>query len=78
MPDSSNATTALDFMNVRELAALLRVSATTVYRLAEKREIPFHRLSKELRFQRADVEEYVRRHRVEAIGPSTYERLQKS
>ncbi|MBU0625816.1 helix-turn-helix domain-containing protein [Patescibacteria group bacterium] len=56
-----------NLLNVRELAALLKVSATSVYRLVERRDIPFVRLPRGLRFSEADVEAFLARHRVEAV-----------
>ncbi|MFH1047315.1 MAG: helix-turn-helix domain-containing protein [Patescibacteria group bacterium] len=54
-------------LNVRELATLLKVSPTSIYRLVERRAIPFVRLPRGLRFSEADVENYLARHRVEAV-----------
>ena len=51
----------------RELAAVLKVSLTTVYRLVDRRAIPFHRISRKLRFSTADVDEFVKSSRVETI-----------
>ena len=46
-------------INVRELAALLEVSATSIYRLVEGRKISFVRLPRGLRFREADVEAFL-------------------
>jgi len=54
-------------LNVRDLAALLKVSATSVYRLVERRDIPFVRLPRGLRFRGADVEAFLARRTVEAV-----------
>jgi excisionase family DNA binding protein len=53
-------------LTVQELAALLRLSPTTIYRLAARREIPFYRLPNGLRFMKSEINEYLVRHRVEA------------
>jgi len=55
---------ASDLLNVQELAELLRLSKTSVYRLVEHRLIPFHRLPRGLRFKRSDIDEYLQRCRV--------------
>lgn len=53
-----------ELLNVQELADLLRVSRTSVYRLVENRAIPFHRLPRGLRFKRNDIDDYLQRCRV--------------
>jgi excisionase family DNA binding protein len=54
-------------LNVRELAAKLKVSATSIYRLVEGRKIPFVRLPRGLRFREADVEAFLARLTVAAV-----------
>jgi excisionase family DNA binding protein len=56
-----------EFLNVRELGELLRLSNTSIYRLVERREIAFIRLPRGLRFSRTDIEEYLARHRTEQM-----------
>jgi excisionase family DNA binding protein len=51
---------------VADVAAWLDISTTSVYRLAERREIPFYRLRGALRFAKEDVERFLARQRVEA------------
>lgn len=55
-------------LRVRQVAVLLNVSNTAVYRLVERREIPFYRFTRKLRFRTSDVEEFLRSTRVEQIG----------
>ena len=55
-----------DLITVKELASILRVSETSVYRLVERRAIPFHRLPRGLRFRREDVDGYLNKCRVES------------
>ena len=54
-------------LNVDELARLLRLSRTSVYRLVERRLIPFFRLPRGLRFSKTDVEAYLRKTRVNSV-----------
>ena len=42
-----------------EVAALLRVSRSTVYRLVESRLVPFYRVAGALRFERRDILDYL-------------------
>ena len=53
-------------LQVADVAAWLDISTTSVYRLAERREIPFYRLRGALRFAKEDVERFLARQRVEA------------
>jgi len=52
----------------RELAAMLRLSMSSVYRPIARRNIPFHRFNRKLRFRLGDVEEFLKGNRVEKIG----------
>jgi excisionase family DNA binding protein len=51
-----------------EAAELLRLSKASIYRLVEKRAIPFYRVSGSLRFAQKDLEEYLARGRVEPVS----------
>lgn len=62
-PNASSALLTLD-----EVAAVLRVSKTSVYRLVERRELPFCRVGRSLRFTREDIEAYLQARRVESIA----------
>jgi excisionase family DNA binding protein len=64
-------------MTVREAAHFLSVSASTLYGWAWQRKIAFVKVGRALRFDRADLEKFVRANRFEArthskrtIGPS--------
>lgn len=54
------------FQTVDELALMLHVSKTTVYRLVESRQIPFYRVSGSLRFSYEDIQSYLHKNR---FGP---------
>lgn len=60
--------TGYELLKVTELASILRVSPTSIYRLVEGRKLPFHRLPRGLRFRRKDVDEYLGKCRVETVG----------
>jgi excisionase family DNA binding protein len=47
------------FLSPQELAVFLNISVKTVYRLIEKRLIPFYKIGGSLRFRKEDVEEYL-------------------
>jgi excisionase family DNA binding protein len=48
-------------MTVPELAAYLKVHRVTVYRLASRRGLPGFRIGTELRFRRADIDEWIKK-----------------
>ena len=45
-----------DIFTVGEVAAYLKLPISTVYRLAERREIPGHKVGRQWRFQRAVID----------------------
>ncbi len=51
-----------------EVAALLRISRATLYRLVESRRVPFYRIGGVLRLDRRDLVEYLARQRVNPIS----------
>lgn len=50
-----------DIFTVAEVAAYLKLPISTVYRLAERREIPGHKVGRQWRFQRVVIDEWLRR-----------------
>jgi excisionase family DNA binding protein len=46
-------------MTVREVAAYLNVNEKTVYRLAQRRELPGFKVAGAWRFQRQDLERWI-------------------
>lgn len=63
-------------LTVREVAALLSVSETTVYRLKGRGEIGFVKVGGSLRFRPGDVADYQDRRSVTALGYPDQERLE--
>ena len=66
-PSTRVSATPPRLLTVNEVAGLLRVSKTSVYRLVERRLIPFYRLPGSLRFTEEDVQAFLRRKRVEPM-----------
>lgn len=60
MTQHETTETPSPFMTAQEVAALLRLSSTTVYRLADAHKIPHFRISHALRFDRKEVETWAR------------------
>jgi len=50
-----------------ELASILRMSKSSIYRIIEKREIPFYKISGSLRFKESDIESYINSSRIESM-----------
>jgi excisionase family DNA binding protein len=47
------------YWKVSEVAAAIQVSVQTVYRYVANREIPFHKLSKAVRFKPSEIESWM-------------------
>lgn len=61
------STTTKKMLTTAELAELLRLSKTSVYRLIEKRTIPFYKIGWKILFDKKDVDDYILKNRVEPI-----------
>lgn len=59
--------TTLELLTIRDVAELLKVSASSVRRLQQGRHIPFIKIGGSIRFTKKDVIEYLARMRVESI-----------
>lgn len=57
-----NEAEAATLLTVREVAAKLRMSVTSVYRLVDRRAIRFFRCTRSLRFRPNDVDAFVATH----------------
>lgn len=49
-----------DVLTAEEVAKLLRVTKITVYKQAKKGQIPSFKVGRALRFNREEIEEYIR------------------
>ncbi|HBA36831.1 TPA: hypothetical protein DCZ15_03075 [Candidatus Falkowbacteria bacterium] len=56
-----------EFLTTEQLAELLSLSKTSIYRLISHRLIPFYKLGHNVRFKRADVLEYLERNCIRSI-----------
>jgi excisionase family DNA binding protein len=61
--------TDLDFLNLKEVATILRVTPISVYRLIAKQSIPVYRACRKILFKRKDVVDYLEQHRK---NPASY------
>jgi len=57
----------IEFLTTEQLARLLSLSKTSVYRLISSRSIPFYKLGHNIRFWKNDVLEYLEKNRVKSM-----------
>ncbi len=62
-PDFIQQSTPI-FLSPDQLAKLLKLSKATVYRLIEKRALPFYKIGGSLRFKQNEIMEYVEKCRI--------------
>jgi len=70
MPIGNDPT--IEFITPNELARLLRISKAGVYRLVDKRQIPFHKVMGSLRFDKEDVMSFLQQNRIAPVGLKNY------
>ena len=70
MPTNSNS--KIEIMTPQEVAHTLQISKAGVYRLIDKRLIPFYKVIGSIRFDRNDVLLYLQTNRVEVVGQHNY------
>lgn len=58
---SSTATRIHEFYTTSELAKLLRVTETTIYRMARRGELPYYAIGRSMRFRHVDVDDFLKR-----------------
>jgi excisionase family DNA binding protein len=54
------------YWKVNEVAAAIQVSEQTIYRYVAKREIPYHKLSRTVRFKPSEIESWMESRKAEA------------
>jgi excisionase family DNA binding protein len=57
----------IELLTIRDVAALLKVSVTSVRRLQHGRHIPFIKVGGSVRFTKADIIAYLQKGRIEVI-----------
>jgi excisionase family DNA binding protein len=63
----NDVSTTNNLITPEELASLLRMSKPSVYRLIEKRKIPFYKISGSIRFKISDIKKYIEDARIDSI-----------
>ncbi|MCH7519910.1 MAG: helix-turn-helix domain-containing protein [Candidatus Dadabacteria bacterium] len=70
MQTDSNLTPEL--LTPDELATMLKISKAGVYRLVEKRRIPFHKVTRSVRFDKKDILSFLQQNRIESVSSQYY------
>lgn len=76
---TSNATElnddSMQFLNLKEVACIMRVTPSSIYRLVEKRALRFYRVARKLLFKKKDVIDFIDRTKTEELvyEPIPYE-----
>ena len=65
---TTDSNTLPNMLTPDDLAGILRISKTSVYRLVERRRIPFFRVGGSLRFAKSDVLAYLNGNRIESVN----------
>ena len=60
-PNSSGDISEVKFLTIAEVAAMMRVSKMTVYRIVHSGELPAVRVGRSFRVTEKDVDEYIKR-----------------
>ncbi len=53
---------AAEILTIRDVAAYLKLPVSTVYRLAERRELPGHKVGRQWRFHKSILDDWFRQH----------------
>jgi len=70
-----------EVLTVRELAELLRVDEKTVYRMAQRGELPGFKVSGSWRFEQGDIRAWIearKRAGVRSLAPGRHKRTKRS
>ena len=68
---SIDSDTTIELLTVFDVAKLLKISQTGVYRLKERRLVPFSKVMGKILFEKRDILAYLRKNRTESIDSYT-------
>ena len=71
MPTDSNQTKK--FLSPTKLAAMFDMSISGVYLMVAKRQIPFHKVNRKVRFDEKDIASFLQQTRIESVGSQYYD-----
>ncbi len=61
-PAERKGRSGTEILTIREVAAYLKLPVSTVYRLAERRDLPGHKVGRQWRFHKSVLDEWFRQH----------------
>lgn len=69
---------SMHFLNLKEVANIMRVTPSSIYRLVEKRTLRFYRVARKLLFKKKDIVDFIDRSKTEELVyvPAPYEDVQ--
>jgi len=64
---TTDLNTIFKLYNIDEIAEVMNISKTTLYRLVQTRKIPFYKIKGCVRFSKTDILEYLENHRIKPV-----------
>jgi len=64
---STDPNSAIELLTISEVAGVLKISKTGVWRLKDAGHLPFHKVGGSVRFSKSDLVSYLEKSRVEAV-----------
>ena len=61
------------FLSPAKLATMLDMSKAGVYLMVAKRQIPFHKIKRKVRFDEKDIASFLQQTRIEPVGSQYYD-----
>ncbi len=58
-----------EILTIKEVAAYLKVTERTIYRLAAEKKIPAFKVGSTWRFPRSEIDQWIRQQTAGALGP---------
>ena len=71
--EHDEAPSTVEALDAKDVARMLKISYRTVLRLAERGELPYFRVGDLWRFERKDVEEFIKRNKQQGKKPEAAE-----
>ena len=58
-----------EFLSVRNLSSYMDIKVKTIYSMVEKREIPFYKIGRLVRFKKSEIDAWVKELKFEMVSP---------
>lgn len=70
LTSTSTSISESEILTIKQVAAYLKVTERTIYRLAAAKKIPAFKVGGTWRFSRADIDSWIKLQSMEALDPS--------